>query len=601
MIRQPFSRLFEGLALLLLIAAQAAGVIVLGLRGVDAFDMSIIPDGGYRIYCGQVPYRDFHAPLGPVVFYLQAGFFSLWGGYNWVAVIAHAAAVGGLATALVYLILRLFAQPLTALAFAALTGLTFSLPVSFPWPDHTAFLFTLVALYAFSLTAWRGVSLTWRGSVLLPAFAGLGVTGSLFAKHSVGGIVAVAVGLMWLFVPIRQERFRDRFLRAVVYVGAVVLCTAVMTLWLQSRGSFLNDLLTSEAQAWRLRRLISTELLEKDFRGDRFLYSADLWLLFVLLGLIPVRGRRWLAAGAARPARLGVALAAVGVTLFARRVGAAPGAFFAGLLPLASGLGYGLLSEDTPPARRWLFAGLCTGLVLIALRLIALASGLEFPALARLLVVVSVIVMVVLPGAVSSRHRVHRALQGFLIVTTLALGVFYLPVDGERRGWQLYPEMQHATVPFTSIPAFREVRGRAEIVRDYEELAEWLCPRLDAEPPRAGQDLLFVPQGQLLYGALNVESFRDSRLWYHDTLTYTGKDPDTGLITRIMPRFIVVHRGGLDYVSESGNRLGAEAMNSMPGLHDLLAQSYDTPVELHGFLVYERRGDRAATHADNQE
>jgi hypothetical protein len=592
--RQPFSRLFEGLALLVLIAAQAAGVIVLGLRGVDAFDMSIIPDGGYRIYCDQVPYRDFHTPLGPVVFYVQAGFFALWGGYNWIAVIAHAAAVGGMAVALVYLNLRLYAQPLTALAFAALTGLTFSLPVSFPWPDHTAFLFALVALYAFSLAGWRG-------SLLLPVLAGLGVTGSLFAKHSVGGIVAIAVGLLWLFVPIRPERFSVRFLRALVYTGAVVLFTALVTLWLQSRGSFLNDLLTSEGQAWRLRRLISTELLAKDFRGDRFLYSADLWLLFVLLGLILVRGRRWLATGAARPARLGVALAAVGVTLFARRLGAAPASFFAGLLPFATGLGYGLLSEDTPPARRWLVAGLCTGLVLIALRLIALASELEFPALARLLVVVSVIVMAVLPGAVSSRHRVHRALQGFLIVSTLALGVFYLPLDGERRGWQLYPEIQHATVPFTSIPAFREVRGRAEIVRDYEELAAWLRPRLDAEPPRAGQDLLFVPQGQLLYGALNVESFRDGRLWYHDTLTYTGKDPDTGLITRIMPRFIVVHRGGLDYVSESGNRLGSEAMNSMPGLHDLLAQSYDTPVELHGFLVYERRGDRAATHADNQE
>jgi hypothetical protein len=600
MIRQPFARLFEGLALLVLIAAQAVAVVVLGLRGVDAFDMSIIPDGGYRIYCGQVPYRDFHIPMGPIVFYLQAGFFALWGGYSWIAVIAHAAAVGGLATALVYFILRLFAQPLNALAFAALTALTFSLPVSFPWPDHTAFLFALVALYAFSLAAWRGASLTWWGAVLLPAFAGLGVTGSLFAKHSVGGIVAIAIGLLWLFVPIRQERFRERFLRAAVYVGAVVLTTAALALWLQSRGSFLNDFLTSSGQTGRLRRITSTDILEADFRGDRFLYAADLWFLFVLLGLTLVRGRRWFAAGAARPGRLGVGIAAVGITLLARRVGAAPPAFFAGLLPLAIGLGYGLLGEETPPARRWVLAGLCTGLVLVTLRVIAHASGLNFPAMARLVVVGSVIVMAALPGAASSRQRVHRALQGFLIVTGLALGAFYLPIEGERWGWESYPEVQHATVPFTSVPAFRHLRGRAEIVRDYEELADWLRPRLQAEPPRPGQDILFVPQGQLLYGALDVESFRDGRLWYHRRLTYSGTDPDTALIARIEPRFIVVHRGGLDYVSESGNRLGTEAMKSMPELQELLDQCYDSPVELHGFLVYERRGCRPATQGDNE-
>jgi hypothetical protein len=584
-------RLLEALAVLVLVAAQAAAVVVLGLRGVDAFDMSIIPDGGYRIYCGQVPYRDFHAPLGPVVFYLQAGFFTLWGGYTWIAVVAHAAALGGLATALVYLILRLFSRPLTALTFAALTGLTFSLPVSFPWPDHTAFLFVLVALGAFSLAAQRDASLTRRGSLLLTAVAGLAVTGALFSKHSIGGIAAIAVGLLWMFVPFGQEPFRERFLRAVSYAGAVVLCTALVTIWLESRGSFLADLFISTGQSWRFRQLIATKLLAKDFRGDQFLYAADLWFLFVLLALILVSGRRWLYAGGARPARLAVAVAAVGITLFSRRLGAAPAAFFAGLLPLATGLGYGLLGEETPPVRFWQIAGLVTGIALIALRLIARSTGLDFPAVARLVVVGCFLVMLVLPGAASGRQRVRRALRSFLLVTALALGVFYLPLDSERKGWESYPEMQNATVPFTSIPAFRHLRGRSEIVRDYEELADWMRPRLKAEPQRPGQDVCFVPQGQLLYGALDVESFRGGRLWYHQGLSYAGQDPDTALIERTRPRFIVVHRGGQDYVAESGTRLGNEALESMPALRELLAQRYASPVELHGFRVYERRAD----------
>lgn len=46
-----------------------------GERGFFAFDQSIVFDGGYRLTWGEVPYKDFLIPFGPVVFYLQA-FFS---------------------------------------------------------------------------------------------------------------------------------------------------------------------------------------------------------------------------------------------------------------------------------------------------------------------------------------------------------------------------------------------------------------------------------------------------------------------------------------------------------------------------------------------
>jgi hypothetical protein len=594
--RPTISPLWEALALLVLVAAQVAAVIVLGLRGVDAFDMSIIPDGGYRIYCGQVPYRDFHMPVGPVVFYFQAAFFALWGGYDWLAVVAHAAAVGAAATAITYLVLRVFSPPLPSFAFAALAAVIFSLPVSFPWPDHTAFLFVLAALGVFAVAARPGA--TSAGRVLLLAVtSGLAVSGALLSKHSIGGGAVIVVGLLWLLVPLQHETFRVRLLRAAVFGVALALFTALAAAWLESRGSFLAEVFTSTGQMWRFRRLTSLELLARDFRGERFLMAADLWLALALLAVPILRGWRWLAAGSARPARLAVALSAVAITLFARRVGAAPPFFFAGLLPLAAGLGYGLLGEGVSSARAGLVVVGCAAVALLVLRLVADAGvdplG-QFQAASRLVAFVSLSAGLLLTRPSLGRQRLVSAARAFLVTTALALGVFYLPLHGQRKGWDPYPEVRGASVPMASIPAFHCLRGRPEISRDYEELVDWLRPRLDADPPRPGQDVFIVPQGQLLYGALGVESFRGIRLWYHDGVSYTVKDPDTELVVRTRPRFIVVHRSDRDYISEPGQRLGREAMASMPGLEELLAQHYAPPVELQGFRVYERQPDPEA-------
>lgn len=60
-----------------------------GNRGLFAFDQSFVIDTAYRIYRGQLPYRDFYAPFGLTAFYGTALFYKLLG-VHWSSVVIAA-------------------------------------------------------------------------------------------------------------------------------------------------------------------------------------------------------------------------------------------------------------------------------------------------------------------------------------------------------------------------------------------------------------------------------------------------------------------------------------------------------------------------------
>ena len=64
--------------------AYAAAVVfavgfvwLVGHRGIFLLDQSILFDGAWRVYQGQVPYRDFVTAFPPLPFYIQSFFFRL--------------------------------------------------------------------------------------------------------------------------------------------------------------------------------------------------------------------------------------------------------------------------------------------------------------------------------------------------------------------------------------------------------------------------------------------------------------------------------------------------------------------------------------------
>jgi hypothetical protein len=175
-------------------------------------------------------------------------------------------------------------------------------------------------------------------------------------------------------------------------------------------------------------------------------------------------------------------------------------------------------------------------------------------------------------------------------VGCLGLVLVYARLAWDRRGWETYPEMRGRFVSFEGIPAFRRLRARAEIVRSYEQLAAWLGPRIAAEREAGTEPEVFIfPQGQLMYGALGLDSFRGVRLWYHADLSYRGEDPDTGQVRRALPRYVVVFRCDREYLHPAVAWIGRQAIHDMPGLVELVEERYRHAAQLDGWLIYERR------------
>src|SRR5262245_22332328 len=128
-------------------ALSIALVFESGSRGFFPLDQSNVFEGGYRMLRGQVPYRDFLMPVGPLAFLIQVPFFALFGVNNY-SHIAHAAVLNALAALLaVACVRRLFPESVAPGYLAGIATAAWFYPVfGTPAFDQTALFFHLAAL-----------------------------------------------------------------------------------------------------------------------------------------------------------------------------------------------------------------------------------------------------------------------------------------------------------------------------------------------------------------------------------------------------------------------------------------------------------------------
>ena len=101
-----------------------------GNRGIFLLDQSMIFDGAWRILEGQVPYKDWLIPFGPVTFYIQALFFRIIG-VTWSATVLPACIMNVIAALSVMRITRLLLGPdsrLLACCAGFITAVSFQPP-----------------------------------------------------------------------------------------------------------------------------------------------------------------------------------------------------------------------------------------------------------------------------------------------------------------------------------------------------------------------------------------------------------------------------------------------------------------------------------------
>jgi hypothetical protein len=240
------------LALSALLSFSVLWVWIVGHRGLFMLDQSIVFDGAWRLLTGQVPYRDFVMPFGPVTFALCALMFRI-AGVDFSSLVLTAALLSLVATAVAVRLSWLVTgrSGWLALLGGALTAVWFQAPFGTPWMEQTAFFMNLLALWCIVEGRLRvprqGLeNERWSRSVLpsawfVYALAGVATVAAVLSKQNAGGLFAfVCLGALW--VP-GSDPPRAGSRAVFCYAAGAALAGTAFVAWLSARsdlGTFVH-------------------------------------------------------------------------------------------------------------------------------------------------------------------------------------------------------------------------------------------------------------------------------------------------------------------------------------------------------------------------
>lgn len=167
----------------------------LGMFGRTTFpqDCTVIFEGGYRISSGQIPYQDFYIPLGPVVFYMQAFFNSIFG-INIASLAIHAFMLAVILSVIFYYIVRKEFGIVMSFIFALFFYLSFSGLKFHPFYNFTPYFFLFLNI--FLLYKYRKKeTLPWFIYLLSALLGALG----FYTKQDVGLLHIVLVFVYFVY------------------------------------------------------------------------------------------------------------------------------------------------------------------------------------------------------------------------------------------------------------------------------------------------------------------------------------------------------------------------------------------------------------------
>jgi hypothetical protein len=122
-----------------------------GFIGFHPMDNTVLYNGGYRILNGYTPFNDYWLVTGPLLDYLNAFFFFLFG-INWKTFIIHSSTINLILAISSYFVFNdLDIKKYFSLFYAALVALLFYPVVGTPFVDHHSTFFLLIGFYLFIL------------------------------------------------------------------------------------------------------------------------------------------------------------------------------------------------------------------------------------------------------------------------------------------------------------------------------------------------------------------------------------------------------------------------------------------------------------------
>ena len=190
-----------------------------GSRGAFPLDSFLFFDTGYRILGGEVPFVDFWLVKGPLLEYMQALFFYIFG-VNWHIYVLHASLMNALVTISTFFVLKNFKLKIS---YCFLYSLLFSIlayPSSgTPFIDHHSAFFSLLGIYSLLLAINNNKKLYW---ILLPIFLGL----AFFSKQVPSSYIILSVGAVLILYSLKNKRFdciKYSFIGLILFIFIVLI------------------------------------------------------------------------------------------------------------------------------------------------------------------------------------------------------------------------------------------------------------------------------------------------------------------------------------------------------------------------------------------
>ena len=179
-------------------------------------------EGAYRLYLGQVPYKDFGIPLGYMYWVVPGIFFKIFGPYMMSLVKAQVFLniLAGLSFRSIFKSLAI--NPGVRFLSVLLFIISYSFFNYWPWYNHTVIVYELVAL-ALLMKFIFSQGKRWRYAWLL--LAGMFVFFSFFTKQDAGGMAFLICLALILYNAVNEKNWKQPlvFIAGVTVTGFIMI------------------------------------------------------------------------------------------------------------------------------------------------------------------------------------------------------------------------------------------------------------------------------------------------------------------------------------------------------------------------------------------
>jgi hypothetical protein len=230
-------------------------------------------EGAYRMSEGQLPFRDFGIPLGGMYWVIPAIFFKIFGAQ--LITLVKAQVFINIISGLVFrcILIKVSVIPVVRATAVLLYTITFSFFNFWPWYNHTAIVYGLVAIAFILQFIFSGTGKSQWAWILL---ASLFTFFSFFAKQDAGGLMFFICIFLLLYISWLEKQW----LPSVVYLGGTILFIAIAVLFF---SQFEFSYWFNHGQPPHNARVSTADIVNEFFSESQWLkfYSFIILLLSV--------------------------------------------------------------------------------------------------------------------------------------------------------------------------------------------------------------------------------------------------------------------------------------------------------------------------------